>query len=101
MILGRVFGWLCILIAVAALSYDAVGWVRAGTIEIGSTGELWYMLHPASLNALQAGIQRNISPWLWDSVILAILLWPPWIVFGVPGLVLLWLCWPRRGARRR
>ncbi|MBM3524002.1 MAG: hypothetical protein FJX57_13690 [Alphaproteobacteria bacterium] len=101
MIVGRVIGWLCVLIAAAGLAYEAAGWLRAGAIEIGSTGELWYALHPASLNALQAGVQRNVLPWLWDPVILSLLLWPPWIIFGAPGIVVLWLCWPRRSARRR
>ncbi len=51
-------------------------------------GELWFGLAPGTLNFLQAIIQRYLSPELWDPGIVTILLWPAWMVFAAPGVVL-------------
>ena len=65
---------------------------------MGSLGEVWYSLSPATLNLLQAGIQRHVAPELWDMVVLPTLLWPAVLVALVPAAVLLVLgFWPRRG----
>lgn len=54
-----------------------------------SGGELWYGLHPGSLNLTQAGLQRHVLPELWDPVLLTVLLWPAALVLLVPGLLLM------------
>jgi len=91
-----------LLIAVAAAGYEARAAFETGGWRPVALGELWYKIHAASLNGAQAGIQRYISPFLWEPVITTILLWPGWAVFGVPGAALTWVCRARRrGARRR
>jgi uncharacterized RDD family membrane protein YckC len=62
-----------------------------------SLGEALFALEPAFLNTFQAGVQRRLSPWLWDAVILPVLLWPVWVLPGVLGAGLLLLGWRRRG----
>ncbi len=101
MIVGRVIGWVLLIAALAALAYDAVASLRGGGFTLHAAGELWYMLNPDTLNMLQAGIQRRVWPYLWDPIIVTILLWPAWLVLGVPGALLVWLCRQRSGRRRR
>jgi hypothetical protein len=59
-------------------------------------GAVLYRLYPPFLNTLQAGIQRNLSPELWDSVLLPLLEWPVWVLPAVLGLLFLLLGWRRR-----
>ena len=100
MIVCRVIGRVFVLAALVALAYEAMEAVRTGSWRVIALGELWYELHAPSLNGAQAGIQRYVAPWLWEPVITTILLWPGWAVFGVPGLVLAWLCRRRNRASR-
>lgn len=93
----RVIGGLLLLMAAAALGWDAYRYlVVGGPFRLSAAGELWYALDPGSLNLLQAGIQRHLWPALWDPGLVTILLWPAAAVLGVLGLVLFLL-----GARRR
>jgi len=99
-IICRVIGSILLLAAIAAAGYEAFTAFEAGSWRSIALGEIWFKLHAASLNGAQAGIQRYISPFLWEPVITTVLLWPGWAVFGVPGAVLLWFCRSRRGAPR-
>jgi len=101
MIVGRVIGWILIIAALAAFAYGASGLARGEGFTMHAAGELWYRLHPDTLNMLQAGIQRNVWPYLWDPLIVTVLLWPALLVLGVPGLLLVWLFRRRNGYRRR
>ena len=53
-------------------------------------------LAPATLNALQRGIQGATHPLVWDLLIKPLLRLPAWGLFGAIGLALIWL-----GRRRR
>jgi len=97
MLILRLLGGWCLIVAVIALVYD-------GTKSLGSGGELimtplgkhWFDLNVTSLNLSQAVIERYVSPWLWDPVIITILAAPAWVVFAVLGFVLYFL-----GRRRK
>jgi hypothetical protein len=90
MIVLRLIG--LVLIGFAAWSFGLDCW-HALTSDAGfrfaAAGEFWFHLHAASLNGLQAGVQRYVHPGLWDDFLQPLLLWPAILVFGVPGLVLL------------
>jgi hypothetical protein len=101
MFIGRVIGWLLLLAGLAALGRDLLDWYRTGAFAPMVAGQLWYDLHPASLNLVQAVIQRYVAPWLWDPVITTFLFFWVFAVLAVPGLLLVWLCRPREGMRRR
>lgn len=64
-------------------------------------GEAIYTLAPPFLNTLQAGVQRRLAPWLWDDVLLPVLLAPNWLPFAVIGVLLIALGYARRRGRRR
>jgi len=99
MLLGRIIGWLFIVAALAAATYEIVAWIGAGDWRMIALGELWFQIDSSGLNGAQAAIQRHLLAWLWDPVMVTILLAPGWVVFGIPGVALLWFC-RRRGRRR-
>jgi hypothetical protein len=56
-------------------------------------GELWFQLHPFSLNLTQAVVQRYLHPGLWDAVLLPLLFQPTALVAGALALVFAGLAW--------
>ena len=58
---------------VAALVADVL---RDGRFRFADVGELWFMLHPNSLQVLEPAIARHLSPFLWDPVMLTVLTTP-------------------------
>ena len=96
MIFCRIIAWIFVLAALLIGSYEIMELLKTGTWRLTALGEVWFKLHTASLNGAQAGIQRYVAPWLWEPVITTILLWPGWLVFGVPGVLGLSLCRRRK-----
>ncbi len=99
MVVGRVLGWLLILVAVLAFGAEVGSLVTSGGYHVKAAGEWWFEIDRASLNLAQAVIQRYVHPFLWDPVIQTVLRTPAWAVVGVPGAALVWFC--RKGKRRR
>jgi len=95
MIVGRILGWFLLFCALVLLGWDAVSSLSAGDWGFTVLGQRWYQidqaLGSATLNTLQAGIERRISVDLWDNVIAPLLLQPAMLIFLVPGLVLVLL----------
>jgi hypothetical protein len=85
-----VFGGL-LLLGVAGLAM----W-QGGSEPLGA---FIFRIDPPFLNTLQAGVQRNLAPWVWDEVILRIIEQPVWVIPGVLGVILLLSGLPRRRAR--
>ena len=52
-------------------------------------GEALFRYDPAVLNTAQAGIQRHVSPALWDGAVLPLLERPPWVLPAALGALLL------------
>jgi hypothetical protein len=103
MIVGRILGWVLLFCALVLLGWDAVSSLSAGTWGFAVLGQRWFeidqALGSATLNTLQAGIERNLSVDLWDNVMAPLLLWPAVAVFALPGLVLALLFRRWRGTR--
>lgn len=95
-------GWVLLLLALADLGYELY---RAAASDDGyrmiSAAELWFTLDVASLNLVQAVIQRFIHPYLWQPMLTGLLSWPVWSLFGAPGLLLVILLSPRPSAASR
>jgi hypothetical protein len=91
----------CILLAlgVAILCYDLVQWGLSGAFEFIDVGLLWFSVHPGSLQLAEPAIARHIHPFLWHPVMSSILLVPAFVVFGVPGVILLYLTRKHAGPR--
>ncbi len=101
MIVGRVVGWLLIVLAVATAGHEAIASLDTGAYDRLAFGELWAKIDIASLNLIQAVVQRYVWVWLWDGVILNLLLLPAWAVLSVPGILMVLGFRVREGRRRR
>ncbi|MEH6545140.1 MAG: hypothetical protein V7701_01840 [Sneathiella sp.] len=100
MIIGRLVGWVLIALAFMVLGHDLLQYLSTGELQFILLGELWYNLFPEGLNLAQAIVQRYLFPSLWDPVILTFLLWPAWLDFFVPGVVLILLFRKRKNRKR-
>ena len=85
----NIIGWILLAVGVVVLCHDLVKWMLSGDFAVIDTGLLWHSLHPGSLQIAEPAIARHIHPFLWHPVITTILLTPAFVVFGLPGLVLL------------
>ncbi len=85
------------LLLAAAL---ALGFLAGWTAPLG---EALFRYDPALLNTAQAGIQRYVSPALWDGVALPLLERPSWVLPAALGVLLLMFgaVVPLLGGRRR
>jgi hypothetical protein len=81
------------------LARDAFAWIETKQWTPISLGQLWYNLDPSSLNLMQAVVQRYIHPFLWDPIIVTVLLWWAFAVLMVLGLLILALSGRRAQAR--
>ncbi len=99
MIIGRIIGWLLVLVALVVLVADLIARIDTGHFALTAAGQLWFEISPSTLELVQPAIQRHLLPWLWNPVVV-VLTWPAALVLAAPGLALLWLC-RARGRRRR
>ena len=99
-IVARLFGLFLLLVALLVLAADLAAAGQGSDSEIMPLGALWYSLDPASLNLVQAVIERYIWEPLWDPVLLAVLQWPAAPAFGLLGVLLMVLSFLRLPARK-
>jgi hypothetical protein len=83
--------------AFIALVIDGTRSITAGRIVIMPVAEAWIAVHPSSIEWAKTMIERDLSPRLWDPLMLYILYAPLWALFGILGLLLVFL--GRRRAR--
>lgn len=85
MSIRRIVGIGLALLSAAVLVFDvAKGLSGAGLLGFVSLGDLWARVNGASLNLVQAIVQRYLLPALWDPVLVTVLLLPAWPLLGVP-----------------
>lgn len=95
----RLIGWIIFLAGVSVLVRDVLVWIDTKRWAPITLGQLWYDLNRSSLNLVQAVVQRYIHPFLWDPIIVTILLCWAFAVLMVLGLLILAL--PGRRGRTR
>ena len=86
-----VIGWILLALGVAILCHDLVKWILSGVFEVIDVGLFWFLVHPDSLKLAEPAIARHIHPFLWHPVMSSILLAPAFLIFGVPGVIFLYL----------
>lgn len=89
--LFRFFGWWLLAGAFVALVIDGTRSITAGRIVIMPVAEAWVGLHAASVDWLRETAERDLPAWLWDFVLMYVLLAPLWVVLAVLGFLLLFL----------
>lgn len=50
-------------------------------------GSLLYQVDAGFLAALQAAIQRHLGPWIWDRVLVPLLIRPAWLLPAAGGIL--------------
>ena len=88
MLILRFLGNISFLAAIVALVYDGTKSLGEGALSMTPLGQHWFNLSPGTLALAQSAIEKNMSPVLWDPVVVTTLLAPAWVVFGVSGLIL-------------
>ena len=98
MTLRYLLGWLFIIAALgsAAMETAARGMSGVGGGWFIAAYDVWFAVWPNGLTALQAGIERFVFPAVWDPLVVTLLSLPGWLLFGVPGGVLIWRYHPLR-----
>ena len=97
--IARLIGWIVFLAGVSVLVRDVLVWIDTKHWAPLALGQLWYDFNRSSLNLVQAVVQRYIHPFLWDPIIVSILLCWAFAVLMVLGLLILALSGRRRRAR--
>src|SRR5215471_13264755 len=98
--IGRLIGWIIFLAGVSVLVRDVLVWIDTKHWAPLALGQLWYDLNRSSLNLVQAVVQRYIHPFLWDPVIVSVLLFWAFAVLMAVGAVLLIVFRGRNAAPR-
>lgn len=96
MIILRLIGFLLLAAGFISFVIDGVKSIASAKIVITPLGAAWAAVDLPSLNLAQAIVERYVWPFLWDPVMLNILLLPGWVVFTALGAALYYL-----GRRRR
>ena len=87
--IGRLIGWIIFLAGASVLVRDVFVWIDTKHWAPIALGQLWFDLTRSSLNLVQAVVQRYIHPFLWDPIIVTILLCWAFAVLMVLGLLML------------
>jgi hypothetical protein len=87
--IGRLIGWIFFLAGLAVLARDGFVWIETKQWAPLALGQLWYDLNRSSLNLVQAVVQRYLHPYLWDPIIVTVLLWWAFAVLMVLGVLIL------------
>jgi hypothetical protein len=97
--IGRVIGWIIFLAGLALLARDVFEWIETKHWAPIAVGQLWFNLDRSSLNLAQAVVQRYTHPFLWDPIIVTVLLWWAFAVVMALGLLILALSGRRAQTR--
>jgi hypothetical protein len=87
----RLVGFLLLAVGFVGLVVDGTRSIANGEVTFAPLGQVLFQLFPDSFPMLEPAITRHLHPFLWDPIVLNILLLPASVVgFGL-GLLLLWL----------
>jgi len=91
MIIFRLIGLIFIAAALMVLGADGIQTLEAGEVKIRSLGELWTLLHSASLESTNAWAAEALPPMVADPGLTSLMTFPSWAVFGVIGIIIAFL----------
>ena len=84
----RVLGTWLIGLALVLLVIDGTKSLGANALVFTSLEDLWTQVHPPSQDAVNAFFDSRFFADLLDAALAALLSYPAFAVFGVPGIVL-------------
>lgn len=91
----RLVGLLLLAGAFVFVIYDGARSIADQTLRLTRLGEFWNDVNQASQIAVRARIE-DIYPAAWTGVMRLLLDQPVWAVMGFLGLVLMFVCRPRK-----
>jgi hypothetical protein len=89
--LARVLGLLLVAAGFVGLVIDGTRSIANSEISFTPLGQLGFALFPKSFPLLEPAVTRHVHPFLWDPVLLNVLLLPASVIGFVLGALLLWL----------
>ena len=99
----RLFGQGLVFSGIFLGLWDVVCWLLFGSFSIPDTGSLWYRFHAESLLLLEPAVSRYAHPYLWDPIILEILIAPTGLVLFLFGILIIIMTkiFSRKDVKRR
>lgn len=88
--LVKVIGLLLVAAGFVGIVVDGTRSIANHEIVFAPLGEVLFQLFPGTFPMIEPAISRHVSPFLWDPVLLTVLLWPASIVAFVLGVLLIW-----------
>lgn len=84
----RIAGTWLIGLALVLLVVDGTKSLGANALVFTSLADLWTVVHPPSLDAVEEFFETRFFAQLLDAALKAVLDYPAFAVFGLPGIVL-------------
>lgn len=99
----RLFGQGLVFSGIFLGLWDVVCWLLFGSFSIPDIGSLWYRFHAESLLLLEPAVSRYAHPYLWDPIILEILIAPTGLVLFLFGILIIIMTklFSRKDVKRR
>ncbi|HVT56249.1 MAG TPA: hypothetical protein VHD34_09410 [Xanthobacteraceae bacterium] len=70
-----------------ALVMDGTRSISAGRLAVTQFGAAWDTLHPSSFDAMRNWIEMHLPVWVWNPVLLSVMLSPLFVVLAVLGIL--------------
>ena len=84
----RLVGYFFLCIATAAVAYDGMRMIAdSGRLAFTSVEQHWLTISPGSIEAAQQTVEQ-ITPYLWNPLLMTVLVLPAWIAAGVLGVLI-------------
>jgi hypothetical protein len=98
----RTLALILIVLGAIVVGYDAVVFLDRGQFPMTPIGQIWFAIHPRSLQLVEPALVRHVSPVLWEWVVFPLLQQSAAVVLIGLGLLILVLraLWRRRGRKR-
>ncbi len=87
----RITGTWLLGMSVVLLVMDGTKSLAASNFVATSVGNIWILAHAESLSWLQQTSTQGSLRIVWEVIGLPMLEWPGWIMFGLPGVFLIFV----------
>jgi hypothetical protein len=92
----RLAGYVTLVAGLIVGVFDIARSVAAGRIEMAPLGKVLFDLFGERYLLLQPAIERHVSEFAWNSIVLPLTLLPALILLFITGIVLVAIGWRRR-----
>jgi hypothetical protein len=90
-LLLRFLGLCLLATAFVTLLDDVTHSVAGARLYVTPLGERLMALAPVKLTLVQAFVERQVHPFIWDPVLVDLMRLPVWLAVGAIGCLVIWL----------